>query len=282
MAREIQRSIIAFQPPAVIEAEIGTLCIAGEGAELLVGILQELFREFPVKTVEFNRRMLAEIPSALANTADEYQLAIALAHAGLGGSTNAVNFRQEEYAPISLLMRIKKNILFSAVLSAVALAAWFGSVLAQIKDQSRQMKLLNEEMLKIFSTALPGVKSPSAAEQKIREEQEKFKQLGNYSSGYVSPLDVLAEVQAGVPPQKKLELKDLAVSDNVLRMTGEVDSFDDINIFGKRLEQSPLLSDVKIDSATKVEKGEKVSFRIKAMIKRETKPVPAPMPAPKS
>ncbi|MBI4831346.1 MAG: pilus assembly protein PilM, partial [Candidatus Lindowbacteria bacterium] len=221
MAREIQRSIIAFQPPAGVDAEIGTLCIAGTGTELLTGFLQDMFRELPVKAVEFNRRVLAEIPPPLMNEAEGCHLAIALARVGLEGSANAVNFRQEEYAPLSLFTRLKKNILFSVALLAVAAAAWFGSVLAQVRDQSHQMKALNEDMLKIFATSLPGVKSPAAAEQKIKQEQQRFKHLGAYSSNYVSPLNVLAEVQAGVPPQKNLELKDMAVSDNVLRMTGE-------------------------------------------------------------
>jgi type II secretory pathway component PulL len=281
MSKEIHRSIISFQPSAGVDSEIGTLCIAGVSRELLAGILRDSFREFPVKTVEFNRRMLAEIPPSLADSAEDYHLAIALAHVGLEGSPNAVNFRQEEYSPLSLFARVKKNIVFSVALLALALAIWFGSVLAQIQDQSAQMKQLNEEMLNIFAATLPGIKSPAAAEQRIKEEQEKFEHMANYSSSYVSPLNVLAEVRAATPPQKNLELKDLAVADNVLRMTGEVDSFDDINILEKRLESSPLLSEVKIDSATKVEKGEKVSFRIKASIRRESQPGVAAKPATK-
>jgi len=61
----------------------------------------------------------------------------------------------------------------------------------------------------------------------------------------------------------------MVLSDNVLRMTGEVNSFDNINIFNQRLDDSPLLSQVKIDSATKAEKGDKINFRIRARVGRE-------------
>ncbi|UCD56582.1 MAG: pilus assembly protein PilM [Candidatus Hydrogenedentota bacterium] len=269
MVKEIQRSLVGFQPPSNAGAEVGTLCLAGANAKRLWKTLQEVFRDLPVRAVEFNERMLAEIPPPLSNSTERCQLAIALAHVGLGVSANAVNFRREEYAPVSALSRLKPNIFVSLAVLAVALAVWFGSVLAQIQAQSRQMKSLNEKMLNIFADALPGIKSPETAKQKIKQEQEKFNSLKNYSSGYVSPLNVLSEVTAGIPDQKSFALNDLAISDNVLRMTGEVDSFDDINIFKDRLEESPLLSAVKIDSAAKAEKGEKVNFRIRARVGKE-------------
>jgi Tfp pilus assembly PilM family ATPase/Tfp pilus assembly protein PilN len=267
IVKEIQRSLLSFQSSA--SAEVGTLCIAGTGADNLRKILQGSLRDFPVRTVGFNEETLAEIPPPLLDRAEDFRLAIALARVGLGTSANEVNFRREEYAPLSPLSRVKSNMYFSLVVLAVALVAWFGSVAAEIRHQSRQLESLNEEMLKIFADTLPGIKSPEGAEQRVKQEQDKFKSLRNYSSEYVSPLNVLSEVTARIPDKKNLALNDLAVSDNVLRMTGEVDSFDDINILNGRLEDSPLLHEVKIDSATKAEKGEKVNFRIRARIRNE-------------
>ncbi len=267
MVKEIQRSLFSFQ--SSVSAEVGTLCIAGTGADNMRKILQGSLRDFPVRTVGFNEGTLAEIPPPLLDRADDFRLAIALARVGLGTSANEVNFRREEYAPLSPLSRVKSNIYFSLVVLAVALVAWFGSVAAEIRQESRQLESLNREMLKIFADTLPGINSPEVAEQRVKEEQDKFKSLRNYSSTYVSPLNVLSEVTASIPDKKNLALNDLAISDNVLRMTGEVDSFDDINIFNGRLEKSPLLYEVKIDSATKAEKGEKVNFRIRARIRNE-------------
>jgi Tfp pilus assembly protein PilN len=261
MVKEVRRSLVALQSSTTADTEIGTLCVAGANAHVLHGILQDSFRDVPVKTIEFNENRLAEIPPSLSGIAEGFELAIALAHTGLGTSANAINLMREEFAPVSVFSRVKSSIFFSLVILAIGLVAWFGSVLAQIQYQSRQLKLLHEEMLQVFAETLPGIKSPSDAEKKIKQEQEKFRNLRNYSSEYVSPLDVLAEVTANIPDKEKLVLGDLVLSDNVLRMTGEVDSFDSINIFNQQLEDSSLLSQVKIDSATKAEKGEKINFR---------------------
>jgi Tfp pilus assembly protein PilN len=166
-------------------------------------------------------------------------------------------------------MRVKPNIYFSLAILAVALIAWFGHLTSSNRYHARQLDMLNQEMIKTFADSLPGVKTPENVRQKIQEEQEKFKLLRNYSSEYVPPLDVLAEVTASISPGKTFMLTDLAISDYTLRMTGEADSFDDINIFRDTLDNSTLLSEVKIESATKADKSNKINFRIRADVGRQ-------------
>ncbi len=270
LVKELRRSFVGFQSTGDETAEIGALCLGGAAGEAIREVLQEEFRDLSVRRVEFNERMLAEIPPSFSDIAEACGLAVALAHAGLGARANAVNFMREEFAPPSALSRVRPNLIFSAAVLALALVAWFAGIRAQIHSQANHMKALNEEMVKIFSDTMPGIKSPGAAEQRIKQEQEKFKILKNYSSEYVSPIEVLAEVATGASEIKNLSLNDLADSDNVLRMTGVVESFDDIDAFKKRVEGSPLFHDVKIDSATKSDKGKKVNFRIRARIGRES------------
>lgn len=275
MIKELRRSLVAFESSASESNEIGALCVAGPSAKTLWGVLQESFREIPVRNVEFNERMLVEIPPAFSEVAEEYELAIALAHAGLEAPANEVNFRREEYAPAPVLSRLKPNIMFSLAVLALMVVAWFGNVQAQIFSKSHEKKILNEEVMKIFADTLPGVKSPTVAKEKIKQEQEKFESLKNYSSEYVSPLEILAEVAKSKPGENTFALSDLAISDGSLRLTGVVDSFADIGVFEKQIEDSPLLSDVKqIGRAKKVEEG--INFRISAHIGMEPRPAVAP------
>jgi Tfp pilus assembly protein PilN len=158
---------------------------------------------------------------------------------------------------------------------AVALTAWFASVSFSNRYQARQLEALNQEMVQAFADTLPTVKSPEDVQRKIREEQEKFRLLKRYSSDYVPPLDALAEVTVGIPEGKAVTLSDFGVSDNTLRISGEVESFDDINLFKSNLDNSALLTDVKIESATKAEKTNKITFRIKAQVGRRPQTSPA-------
>ncbi|GAB4333969.1 MAG: hypothetical protein Kow0099_05900 [Candidatus Abyssubacteria bacterium] len=278
LAKETQRSMLTFQsPPSIENGEIGTLCVSGDHADKLQWMFQQNLRDLPIRVLGFNENALAEIPPGLMDLADDCKLAIALARVGLQSSLNTINLRQEEFAPVSPLTRLRPNIRFSLVVLGIVLALWFGSVLTEIRHLSREREALNHEMVNIFSDTMPTAKTPEAIRQEIRLQQDRFKALRNHSSEYVSPLDVLAEVNAS-NPDKKLVLTDFAISENVLRMTGEADSFDDVNIFQGKLEDSALLSKVKIDSAAKAEKTEKINFRIRAEIARESGQKPAPVP----
>lgn len=276
MLKEIHRSLLAYQSSGQTGGELGTICITGPNADKFKGLLQERFPELPVKVLEFNENGLVEIPPYLMASAEDCHLAIALAHVGQGAVKNPTNFRQEEYAPASLLSRVRPNIYFSIALLIIALIAWFTSIVTSNRYQARQLDSLKSETIKAFADTLPTVKSPDDVQQKIRQEQEKFKLLKAYSSDYVPPLDVLAEVTANIPQGKTVVLNDLAISDNTLRMTGEADSFDDINLFRDYLDRSPLLTEAKIESANKADKSNKITFRIKANVgqsaSEETKP----------
>lgn len=269
MVKEIHRSVLSFQPPDSVKEEIGCICVAGPNADRFRSLLQERFPDLPVRVVEFNDNTLAEIPPYLLANAEDCQLAIALAHAALGNAKNSVNFRRDEFAPASVLSRMKPNIYFSLAILLMALIGWYVSVTASNRYQQRKLDRLNQEMVQAFADTLPADKSPESVQQKIREEQERFKMLRNYSSEYVPPLDVLAEVTASIPKGKDVTLNDLAISDYTLRMTGDVETFDDINIFRDNLEKAPLLSEVKIESATKADKSNKINFRIRARIGRQ-------------
>jgi Tfp pilus assembly protein PilN len=275
IVKEIHRSVLSCQSSDTADAEIGSICVAGPNADRFRSLLQERFPDLPIRIVEFNGNSLAEIPPYLMASVDDYQLAIALAHAGIGNARNLVNFRRDEFAPAPILSRIKPNIYFSLTILLVAVFAWYASLTASNRFQERRLKLLNQEMVQAFADKLPVLKSPENVQEKIREEQERFKLLKNYSSEYVPPLDVLAEVTASIPQGKTITLNDLAISDYTLRMTGDVNSFDDINIFRDNLEGASLLSEVKIESATKADKGDKITFRIRANIGRQAQNSPA-------
>ncbi len=268
LVKEIQRSLLGFRTAPDTDSEIGTLCVAGEDAESIQKILQQSFPDFPVRTVAFNEGLLADIPPVYAGRGEEWRLAIALARAGLGEAANPLNFMREEFIPVSPLSRLKQSLVFSLILVAVVFIAWMLSVAAEIRHRSRELETLNKKMVEIFADTMPGITSPESARQKFAREQEKFNTLRNYSSEYVSPLDVLAAVTSGVPAKKSLTMNDLTISDHTLRMAGEAESFDDINMFKERLENSPLLSEVTIDSATKAERSDKRNFRIRARIGR--------------
>jgi hypothetical protein len=269
IAKELRRSLVGFQSSSGESAEIATLCVGGSGGDSLREYLSEQFREFPIRTVEFNERNLAEIPPDLSGLAEEFRLAIALAHAGLEASANPVNFMQEEYAPPSAFSRLWPHIKFSLAVLAIVFVAWLAGMWVQIYAGTRQIEQINEEMAKIFANTMPGIRSTDDAEQSLKELRETFRSLENYSPEYISPLVVLNEVSACAAAEgDKLSLERMKISGDVLEMRGFADSFNNIDAFEERIEESVLFSGVDKTSRGD-EKQDKLKFRLTANIKRE-------------
>jgi type II secretory pathway component PulL len=269
IAKELRRSLVGFQSSLDEGAEIGTLCVGGPHGVLLREYLSEEFREMPIRTVEFNERNLAEIPPDLSGLAEEFRLAIALARAGLETSAHTVNFMQEEYAPPSAFSRLLPHIKFSLAVLAIVFVAWFTGVWTQIYSQTRQLKTIREEMTGIFANTLPGITSADDAEQSVEDLRNTFRALRNYSAEYISPLVVLNEVFACAAPEgERLVLDEMKISGDQLIINGAADSFNNIDSFKKRIEDSSLFSDVDEKSRGN-QRQEKLQFRFTANIARE-------------
>jgi type II secretory pathway component PulL len=262
LIKELRRTLIGFEPSG--GGEIGALCVGGRNAETIREYLAEEFRDLPVRNVEFNERRIAEVSPDVSGSVDDYRLAIALARAGLEEPANAVNFMQEEYAPASPLSRLMPSVKFSLIVLGAMLAVWFASVWAQIYGQTRQLKAMNEEMALIFADTMPGARSSSAVGEMIRQKQDEFASLKSYSSEYVSPLDILKELDAAMSGAGKLTLDYMTISSNDLHMTGVADSSESVIAFKKRIESSPLFSGVN----ETIEKKDKLKFGLRVKVQR--------------
>ncbi len=273
MIKELKRTLIGFQPPAGFSgegapAEVGALCVGGRNGDTIREYLAEELRDLPVRAVEFNENALAEISPDVSGPVDDYHLAIALARSGLEESTNAVNFMQEEYAPASQLSRLLPNAKFSLIILAIMLAVWLASVWAQIYGSTRRLEAMNEEMALIFADTMPGVKSSSDIGGMIEKKRDEFASLKNYSSNYVSPLEILKEIDAALAGVKNVTLDYMTISTNDLHMTGVADSSESVIALKKRIENSPLFSDVN----ETIEKKDKLKFGLRLKVVKQAGP----------
>ncbi len=264
LVKELRRTLVGFQPSTGGAGEIDALCVGGRDGDTIREYLAEEFRDLPVRSVEFNERTLAEIPPDISGPIDDYRLAIALARAGLEEPANAVNFMQEEYAPVSPLSRLLPSAKFSLIVLGAALAIWFAGVWAQIHGQTRQLEAMNEEMVKIFADTMPGVRSSSAITEMIVQKRDEFASLRNYSSEYVSPLDILKEIDDAMSGAENLTLDYMTHSNNDLHVTGVADSSASVIAFKKRIESSPLFSDVN----ERIEKKDKLKFGLRLKVRK--------------
>ncbi|HZP43565.1 MAG TPA: PilN domain-containing protein [Candidatus Binatia bacterium] len=77
-------------------------------------------------------------------------------------------------------------------------------------------------------------------------------------------LDVLRELSTRVPPSLRLDLDELVVDGDALRLHGRTDGFDAVDALRRALAASPTLADVTADEARTTVDGRHVEFRLHA------------------
>ena len=82
--------------------------------------------------------------------------------------------------------------------------------------------------------------------------------------GETGPLEVLRELSARVPAALRLDLDELAVERDGIRLHGRAESFDAVDALRRALAASPLLADVAADETRTTVDGRRVEFRLRA------------------
>ena len=82
--------------------------------------------------------------------------------------------------------------------------------------------------------------------------------------GETGPLEVLRELSARVPAALRLDLDELAVERDGIRLHGRAESFDAVDALRRELAASPLLADVTAEETRTTVDGRRVEFRLRA------------------
>jgi len=93
-------------------------------------------------------------------------------------------------------------------------------------------------------------------------------------AGDVPVLEMLREVSARVPETIRLDLDELVVEADVVRLHGRCESFDAVEGLRKALAASPLVRDVETDETRATVDGTGVEFRLR-LLRRDAMGAPS-------
>lgn len=189
--------------------------------------------------------------------------AVALAlRARVARHERAFNFRRGQYALKGEWANLKRKLVFLAALLGMAVLVMFGSMALKYADASARAEQLQVEMVKVYRTLFPEattiVDVPLQLKSAIRDLQEKGNLL---TGGQVSALAVLREMSR-LPALVTVEVQELALSGEELKVTGWTGSFEAVNQIAGVLGDSALFTKVQVTDAKMSLDGSRIDFRL--------------------
>ncbi|MHC4159684.1 MAG: pilus assembly protein PilM [Planctomycetota bacterium] len=202
-----------------------------------------------------------------SNATAEISLAQGLAlHALAPAQASGVNFLQADTAGAKKPLNLKKEFVIFAILAtaiaAVSLAGLFVR-LARLENRYSQIK---SEITHLFRSTLPDEKnivSPlTQLQQKLKSLQTDYRLFARYNPARLAPLEVLHSITKSIPPQGDIEIDDLLITDESIRLNGTCNSFETVYRWQRLLRNVTAFKLVDVQDVRKQPKSGKVRFTI--------------------
>jgi general secretion pathway protein L len=215
------------------------------------------------------------LATAAGRTEAEYLPAVALAlRAAAEGKEKAFNFRRGAFALRSEWAALRRGLVAAAILLGLALSAFGAAAWLGYSSRAARAEALSRQLEQAFRQSFPG--TPMLADvsaqmqSKLAELQKRARLLG--SDRTASALAVLAEISRRLPPELKVDLREVDYQAEGVRLEGYAPSFDVVNRATGALQQSPLFREVQLLDAKTSLDGSRVDFRLSLPFAQEPKP----------
>ena len=189
--------------------------------------------------------------------------AVALAlRARVARNERSFNFRQGPYALKGEWANLKRKLVILATLLGMTVLTMLGSMALKYADQAGRAEQLQADMVNVYRSLFPEattiVDVPLQLKSAIRDLEEKGHLI---AGGQISALSILKEMSR-LPELVTVEVQELVLSGEELKITGWTASFEAINQMAEVLGDSPLFSKVQVTDAKMSLDGSRIDFRL--------------------
>lgn len=170
-------------------------------------------------------------------------VAIGAALRGAGGAPGGMDFLAAEAGTARSAAEVKKAlVVFGLLLAAVALT-WIVGLFLRLDRREREYQAVRAEMRRVFKEALPDevniVDELQQLDQRLQSLREEHDALSSVLGGGLPPLRVLQHVSTGIPARLQVEISELSIAGDSVRLTGKAESFAAVDEVTKQLQAVP-------------------------------------------
>ena len=154
------------------------------------------------------------------------------------------------------------SVVLLAAIAVVSLAGLFVRLLQLEGEHAR----VQNEIKEVFQRTLPEEKNivnPLAQlDQKLQSLRKDYSLFGPISGADIGPLDVLYAITTSTPPEININLEDMLIIAESVRLTATAKSFESAYNWQRRLQGAPQFSTVDIRDIQREPEGERVHFTV--------------------
>lgn len=265
--REIQNTLHAFRCEVMEEAYPEKVFLTGGGALCPeMATMLEDFLELPVELFDLAEQAGVDMEEEASRDWNPLLMnsALALALRDTKGK-EGFNFRLGEFRKKKRYDQFRKEIQRIATYVAVILLALVANISADYYVMQRRHNHLQREITSIFKKTLPEVERiVDPAHQmkvKIREAKESMF-LPAESLGQAAAVDVLRDVAMRIPETADVDVSNLIIDEDRVRLKGYTDTFNSVDAVKNGLQDSSYFKTVAIASAQLDRMGNRVRFEL--------------------
>jgi hypothetical protein len=179
-----------------------------------------------------------------------------------------INFRQGEFMFRGRIRGDLTPFYTSGILAAALLAVTIVHFSLGVSAKLHRLSQVNAEIAAVAGPVL-GETDPANAKMQLQLGIAKMNKRLNLIGGNLthSPLDTLAAVSRALPPRFPVQMADVQIDSQGLRVTGQADSFSTVDQAKRALDQSGFFGSIQVAHAKAGSDPSKVDFRMDADFK---------------
>jgi len=257
---EIRKTIQFFE--IEIKEEVKTVLLSG-GMALMPGITNYLGREL---RKDVKKLFIPELGDDSPLFAESFALALY----GSAFKNGNLNLRKGEFRYTGKNEEIRRTFMVPALLFAVLLLLSLyrsGAGYFELKNRIGEMESQIEQGVKETFPEVKVIPKPVAfMESEVKKVRDKLALIEGIKGGS-TPLNVLKDISASIPPRIKLTVDEINfVDDSTVKISGKCDSYEEVAKIEKALSSSGAFKKVNRDS-TETAVNNTIKFQISLVLK---------------
>lgn len=185
----------------------------------------------------------------------------------LGAKGSQINFRRGKFAYKVETEAARGKAVYIGIIASVILLVVLSDGYLRYSFKEGRYRELRSQVRDIFKETLPQVKNVVDEIQQLKVAiGELGKTVSLFGNRDLTVLKVLAELSGRIPKDIQIEVQDLTISDDKIKLEAETDSFDSVDRIKSELEKSERFKEVSVGDAKIGAKEGKVRFKVNIML----------------
>jgi len=271
--RDVRWSLLALAGDGDLESLV--LWVGGEQAHL-PGVVPALEAGLGIAPRGLDALAIGGVPVPLRRDQAAFATPLGLALRESGDQAFGVDFRRGEFAYHREREALWRAFAGTGILALAALLLMVASFVLEGHQLEARRDAVRAEIRSLFTDALPQVSKIVSEKAQLAAEitaLEKERQLyGGLAPSTPRVIDLLRALTDGVPPDVTLDLEELSVDGETMRIRGSTPSYEGVEAVKRSLAAQTVFRDIQAKDVRTSVDGQRVDFRVSLAITRVANP----------